>query len=53
MRVFHKHKVVTLLYDLTWKDVMYILGQTLTPDSKTQILEKEVAYGDDGLVMSQ
>ena len=26
---------VTLLYDLTWKDVMYILGQTLTPDSKT------------------
>ena len=32
---------------------MYILGQTLTPDSKTQILEKVVAYGDDGLVMSQ
>ena len=28
-------KVFTLLYDLTWKDVMYILGQTLTPDSKT------------------
>ena len=28
-------KGVTLLYDLTWKDVMYILGQTLTPDSKT------------------
>lgn len=27
-------KAVTLLYDLTWKDVMYILGQTLTPDSK-------------------
>ena len=26
-------KGVTLLYDLTWKDVMYILGQTLTPDS--------------------
>ena len=24
-----------LLYDLTWKDVMYILGQTVTPDSKT------------------
>ena len=26
-------KGVTLLYYLTWKDVMYILGQTLTPDS--------------------
>ena len=28
-------KVVTLLYDLTWKDVMYILGQMLTPNSET------------------
>ena len=28
-------KGVTLLYDLTRKDVMYILGQTLTSDSKT------------------
>ena len=28
-------KGVTLLYGLTWKDVMYILGQTLTPNSKT------------------
>ena len=32
IRVF---KGVTLLYDLTWKDVMYILGQKLTPNSKT------------------
>ena len=39
-------KGVTLLYDLTWKDVMYILGQTLTPDSKTRVLGKAVAYGD-------
>ena len=31
-------KGVTLLYDLTWKDVMYILGQTLTPESKTRVL---------------
>ena len=37
-------KGVTLLYDLTWKDVMYILGQTLTPESKTQVLGKAVAY---------
>ena len=27
-------KGVSLNYDLTWKDVMYILIQTLTPDSK-------------------
>ena len=40
-------KGVTLLYDLTWKDVMYILGQTLTPDSKTRVLGKAVAYGDE------
>ena len=39
-------KGVTLLYDLTWKDVMYILGQTLTPESKTRVLGKVVAYGD-------
>ena len=26
---------------------MYILGQTLTPDSKTRVLEKLVAYGDE------
>ena len=28
---------------------MYILGQTLTPDSKTRVLEKAVAYGDEWL----
>ena len=44
---------VTLLYDLTWKDVMYILGQTLTPESKTRVLGKAVAYGDEWLVMNQ
>ena len=42
-------KGVTLLYDLTWKDVMYILGQTLTPESKTGVLGKAVAYGDEWL----
>ena len=26
---------------------MYILGQTLTPDSKTQVLGKAIAYGDE------
>ena len=42
-------KSVTLLYDLPWKDVMYILGQTLTPDSKTQVSGKGVAYRDEWL----
>ena len=42
-------KGVTLLYDLTWKDGMYIFGQTLTPDSKTRVLGKAVAYGDEWL----
>ena len=28
---------------------MYILGQTLTPDSKTQVLGKAIAYGDEWL----
>ena len=42
-------KDVTLLYDLTWKDVMYILGQMLTPDSKTRVLGKAVAYRDEWL----
>ena len=28
-------KGLTLLYELTWRDVMYVLGQMLTPDSKT------------------
>ena len=28
---------------------MYILGQTLTPDSKTRVLGKAIAYGDEWL----
>ena len=40
---------VTLLYDFTWKNVMYILGQTLTPDSKAQVLGKAVAHRDEWL----
>ena len=27
--------------------MVYVLGQTLTPDSKTQVLGKVVAYGDE------
>ena len=40
---------VTLLDDLTWKAVICILGQTLTPNSKTRVLGKPVAYGDEWL----
>ena len=31
---------------------MYILGQMLTPDSKTQVLEQTIAYGDKVLVIN-
>ena len=41
---------LTLLYELTWRDVMHVLGQTLTPDSKSQVLGKAIAYGDEPLV---
>ena len=40
-------KGVIWLYDLTWKDVMYVLGHTLTPNSKTRVLGKVVAYGHE------
>ena len=46
-------KGVTLLYDLTWKDVIYILGQTLTPESKTRVWEKRLLMDMNGLVMNQ
>ena len=26
---------LTLLYEVTWRDVMHVLGQTLAPDSNT------------------
>ena len=29
--------------------MVYILGQTLTPDSKSRVLGKAVAYGDEWL----
>ena len=45
-------KGVTLLYDLTWKDVIYILGQMLTPDSK-KFWEKQLLMDMNGLVMNQ
>ena len=40
---------LTLLYDLTWKYVIYVLEQTLTPDSKTWILGEAPTFGDEWL----
>jgi len=40
---------LTLLYDLTWRDVMYVLGQTLTLDSKTRVLGEATTFGDEWL----
>ena len=45
-------KGVTLIYDLTWKDVMCILGQRLTPDS-VEFWEKRLLMEMNGLVMNQ
>ena len=42
-------KGVIVLYDLTWKDVLYILEQTLITDSKAQVLGKAVAHRDEWL----
>ena len=38
-----------LLYELSWKEIMYVLGQTLTPDSGAWILGKTTAFGDEWL----
>ena len=40
---------VTLLYDITWRDVMYVLWQTLIPDSSTQVLGEATTFGDEWL----
>ena len=40
---------LTLLYDLTWRDVIYVLGQTLTFDLKTRVLGDAITFGDEWL----
>ena len=40
---------LTLLYELTWRDVMYVLGEILTPDLRVQVLGEVTAFGDDWL----
>ena len=36
-----------LLYVLTWKDVIYVLGWTLISEPRAQVLGKATAFGDD------
>ena len=38
-----------LLYELTWRDIIHVLGQMLTPDSKTQVLKKPLLLEMNGL----
>lgn len=38
-----------LLYELTWRDVIHVLGQMLTPDSKTRVWGEATTFGDEWL----
>ena len=39
----------TLPYDLIWRDVVHVLGQILTPDSRAWVLAEATAFGDKWL----
>ena len=38
-----------LFYELTWRDVLYVLGQMLTPDLRAQVLGEAITFGDEWL----
>ena len=40
---------LTLLYDLTWRDVMHVLGLTLTLDLRARVLGGATVFGDEWL----
>ena len=40
---------LTLLYELTWRDLIYVLGQTLPPDTRALALGEATTFGDDWL----
>ena len=42
-----------LLYELSWRDAMYVLGQTLISDLRIQVLGKSTAFGDEWLEETQ
>ena len=40
---------LTLLYNLTWKVVIYVLGQMLTPDLRALVLREATTFGNECL----
>ena len=40
---------LTLLYNLTWRDVMYVMGQMLTLDFRARVLREATIFGDEWL----
>jgi len=40
---------LSLIYELTWRDIMYVLGQTLTSDLRIQVLGEATTFGDEWL----
>ena len=40
---------LTLLYELTWRDVTYVLGLMLIPNSRDRVLGEGTAFGDEWL----
>ena len=40
---------LTLLYELTWRNVMYVLRQTLTSDSRARVLGEATTFGNEWL----
>ena len=44
---------LTLLYEITQRNVMYVLVKTLTPDSKTGVSGKQMLLEMNGLNMRQ
>ena len=40
---------LTLLYELTWRDLIYVLGQTLPPDMRALALGEATTSGHEWL----
>ena len=40
---------LTLLYGITWRDVIHVLGQMLTLDSRAWVLGEAITFGDEWL----
>ena len=44
---------LTLLYELTWRDLIYVLGQTLTPDTSALALGEATILEMNGFRVRQ